>query len=141
MYPEMKDPDHHGIHLGISLPIVAMLVGLVALSTKSGWGLAILAGWILAYCVYEALHWLFHCGDPERGLGKLPPVKQLWEVHTVHHLHRANMDYGFITTFWDKCFGTYLPLEQTRARGKKVLREGQSVRGGGRGCWPEPAAG
>jgi len=116
MYPEMEDPDPHGIHLAITLPIVAMLVGTVALTIESGWGLAIAAGWIFAYCVYEALHWLFHAGDPEKGLGKLSPIKELWDAHTVHHLYRANKNYGFMTMFWDKCLGTYLPLEQARAK-------------------------
>ena len=116
MYPEMEDPDPHGIHLAITLPIVAMLVGTVALTTESGWGLVIAAGWIFAYCVYEALHWLFHAGDPEKGLGKLSPIKELWDAHTVHHLYRANKNYGFMTMFWDKCLGTYLPLEQARAK-------------------------
>ncbi len=116
MYPEMNDPDPHGIHLVISLPIVVLLIGTVALMTESGWGLTILAGWILAYCVYEALHWLFHAGDPDKGLGKLSPIKELWEAHTVHHLFRANKNYGFMTMFWDKCFGTYIPLEQARAK-------------------------
>lgn len=125
MYPEMKDPDPHGIHLAISLSIVAVLVGTVALTTESGWGLAVLAGWILTYSLYEALHWLFHTGDPERGLGKLSPIKELWEAHTVHHLFRANKNYGFITMFWDKCFGTYIPLDQMRERASKRIREGQ----------------
>jgi len=123
MYRQMKDPDHHGTHLAISLPIVLLLVGSVGLATESGWGLAILAGWILSYWVYEALHWLFHSGDPGRGLGKFPPVHRLWAAHTVHHLHHANKNYGFVTVFWDKCFGTYLPPEKTRARGSTERTE------------------
>ena len=116
MYSEMEDPDPHGIHLVISVPIIAMLVGTVALMTESGWGLAVSAGWIFGYCVYEALHWFFHAGDPEKGLGKLFFIKELWEAHTVHHLFRANKNYGFIAMFWDKCFGTYITLEQARVK-------------------------
>ncbi len=116
MYQEMEDPDSHGIHLVISVPIIAMLVGTVALMTESGWGLAVSAGWIFGYCVYEALHWLFHAGDPEKGLGKLFFIKELWEAHTVHHLFRANKNYGFIAMFWDKCFGTFITLEQARVK-------------------------
>ncbi|MFQ5893683.1 MAG: sterol desaturase family protein [Nitrospinota bacterium] len=91
--------------------------------------MAVSAGWILAYSVYEALHWLFHSGDPEGGLGRLPSTQQLWAAHTVHHLHRANKNYGFITMFWDKCFGTYLPLEHARARGGGGIRAAGSARG------------
>lgn len=107
-YLQMKDPDHHGVHLAISLPIALLVVGLAGLTTTSGWGLAVSAGWTLGYWLYEGLHWLFHSGDSVREFGRWRPVRRLWTAHTVHHLHRANRNYGFITVFWDKCFGTYL---------------------------------
>lgn len=112
MASAMKDPDHHGIHPAISLPIVLLLVGSVGLTTESGWGLMVTAGWILGYCAYETLHWLFHSADPPMGAGQLPAIRHLWAAHTIHHLHRANRNYGFITLFWDRCFGTYLSPKQ-----------------------------
>ncbi len=120
MYRDMKDPDHHGIHLAISLPIVLLIVASVGLVTESGWGLATAAGWVLGCWAYEALHWVFHSEDPKRGLGKFPPVHRLWAAHTVHHLYRADKNYGFITLLWDKRFGTYLPLERARASRTKA---------------------
>jgi len=122
MSPDMKDLDHHGIHLAVSLPLVLLLVGSVGLATESGWGLAVAAGWILGYCLYEALHWLFHSADPARGLGKLAPIHRLSAAHTVHHMYQAKKNYGFIALFWDRCFGTYLPLEETRPSGGKGYR-------------------
>ncbi|MFQ5802667.1 MAG: sterol desaturase family protein [Candidatus Methylomirabilales bacterium] len=123
MYLQMKDPDHHGIHIAITFPIILLLLGAVGLATESGWGLAILAGYLLGYCAYEAFHWLFHSGNLESGLGKLPPIHRLWAAHTVHHLHRADTNYGFITLFWDKRFHTYLPLDKTRTRKSQGARQ------------------
>ncbi len=123
MYLQMKDPDHHGIHIAITFPIILLLLGAVGFATDSGWGLAILAGYLLGYCAYEALHWLFHSGVSERGLGKFPPLHRLWAAHTVHHLHRADTNYGFITLFWDKRFHTYLPTDKARARRGQGARQ------------------
>lgn len=131
MYLQMKDPDHHGIHIAISFPIALLLVGAVGFTTKSGWGLVVLAGWLFGYCAYETLHWLFHSGFLESGLGKFPPIYRLWTAHTAHHLHRADKNYGFITLFWDKCFHTYLPLNKTRAKTPGV-RPGRPATGGQR---------
>lgn len=113
-YRRMQDPDHHAVHLCIALPIVGVLVGLVGLSTSSAWGPSILAGWLLGYGLYEALHWLFHSGEPRPGGGLL--IRPLWEAHTVHHLQQISANYGFITMFWDRRFGTYQPLAQERLK-------------------------
>jgi len=123
MYLQMKDPGHHGVHIAITFPIILLLLGAVGFATESGWGLAILAGYLLGYCAYEALHWLFHSGDLHRGLGKFPPLHRLCAAHTVHHLHRADTNYGFITLFWDKRFHTYLPTDKTRARKSQGARQ------------------
>ena len=124
MYRQMVDPDHRTIHLAISLPIVLLLIGSVGMATKSGWGLAILGGWLLSYCIYETLHWLYHLCDPDRGVGKFLWIYGIGHAHTVHHFHHAGKNYGFITVFWDRVFDTYLPIEQTRAKEGYGLREG-----------------
>lgn len=124
MYRQMLDPDHRTVHLAISLPIVLMLVGSVGLATASGWGLAILGGWLLSYCIYETSHWLYHICDPEKGLGKFLWIHGVGHAHTVHHFHHAGKNYGFITVFWDRVFGTYLPIKQTRATEGYGVREG-----------------
>ncbi len=125
IYRQMMDPDHRTIHLAVSLPIVMLLVGSIGLTTESGWGLALLGGWLLSYCIYETLHWLYHICDFKRGIGKFLWVRGLGPAHTIHHFHHAGKNFGFITTFWDRRFGTYLPLEQTRAKEGHGLRHGQ----------------
>ena len=130
MYRQMMDPDHRTVHLAISLPIVLMLVGSVGMATESGWGLAIAGGWLFSYCIYETLHWLYHICDPERGLGRILWVHGVGHAHTVHHFHHAGKNYGFITVFWDRVFGTYLPIQQTRAGEGYGLRDGRPAAAG-----------
>jgi sterol desaturase/sphingolipid hydroxylase (fatty acid hydroxylase superfamily) len=111
-YRQMQDPDHHGIHIAISLPVILAVVAAVAASTDGGFGLAIAAGWILGYSSYEALHWLFHSGESATGAAWAGLFRSLWDAHTVHHLRRADTNYGFVTMFWDRRFGTFLTAPQ-----------------------------
>lgn len=107
----MEDMDHHGIHPLISMPIV---LGVVALSALGGAvGLAMGAGWALGYFAYEGLHWVFH-GKPGKGLLRLRHINWLKDMHEVHHLVDARRNYGFVTMFWDRVFGTYQKLPATR---------------------------
>jgi len=112
MYRQMQDPDHHGIHVAISLPVILSVVAVVAVSSDGGFELAIAAGWVLGYCSYEALHWLFHSGEPVAATGGVSLFRSLLDAHTVHHLRRADTNYGFVTMFWDRRFGTFLAASQ-----------------------------
>jgi len=122
MYRSMLDPDHHGIHVLLTLPVAALAIGPTALLSRSDWALAASAGWVLGYCGYEAMHWLFHSVSPRKGLLRVPLLRHLYEVHTVHHLRRPDRNYGFITAFWDRRFRTYLPWEEARPRLRKAPR-------------------
>jgi len=113
MYRQMQDPDHHGIHVAISLPVILSVVAAVAVSADGGFALAIAAGWVLGYCSYEALHWLFHSGEPDAAEEGVNLFRSLWDAHTVHHLRRADTNYGFVTMFWDRRFGTFCAEPKT----------------------------
>lgn len=112
-YKVMRDPDHHGLHIGLTLPLALALVGLAESATSSGWTLAVLSGWLGGYVVYESLHWLFHAASPMPILARFGPIVRLRQIHTIHHLHHANMNYGFVTQFWDRQFGTAVMPEGT----------------------------
>jgi sterol desaturase/sphingolipid hydroxylase (fatty acid hydroxylase superfamily) len=105
-YRAMKDPDHHGVHLAITFPLVVVIVSVVWGCGGGAFALAVTAGWVFGYCAYEGLHWLFHAGEPGEGFGRLPWIRRLWELHAVHHLHRADVNYGFVTSVWDALLGT-----------------------------------
>ncbi|MFO0982839.1 MAG: sterol desaturase family protein [Planctomycetota bacterium] len=105
-YRSMRDPDHHGVHVGVSLPL-ALLVILAASTEDSGVALALVAGWLFGYLAYEALHWLFHSAERDCWIGRLVPIRALWDAHRIHHLVTMKANYGFVALFWDRRFRTY----------------------------------
>lgn len=111
LYRRMRDPDHHGVHLAITLPITSLLCFGVLKESRQAAAPAILAGWLLGYCVYEALHWLFHANRPNRALLSVRVVARLRDAHEIHHLVNASRHYGFVSMFWDRVFGTSLPSQ------------------------------
>jgi sterol desaturase/sphingolipid hydroxylase (fatty acid hydroxylase superfamily) len=122
MYRQMRDPDHHGIHIAISLPVILGVAAAVAASADGGFELAIAAGWILGYCSYEALHWFFHSGEPAASSEGKSMFRSLWDAHTIHHLRRADTNYGFVTMFWDRRFGTFWAEPETAKPLASVFR-------------------
>jgi sterol desaturase/sphingolipid hydroxylase (fatty acid hydroxylase superfamily) len=103
-YRAMRDPDHHGVHVAVSVPAVLAVLAVTGWLATGGFAVAAVAGWTLGYCAYEALHWLFHSTDAPAGPA---PLRRLWHAHAVHHLVRADSNYGFVTTFWDRRFRTH----------------------------------
>jgi len=114
-YRAMKDPDHHGVHIAITLPIALAVLSIVASLDPQGPGLAVAAGWVLGYCTYEALHWVFHSIDTAGPIAAIPGVRGLFEAHVVHHLVCASANFGFVTLFWDRLLGTAM-LPDARCR-------------------------
>jgi sterol desaturase/sphingolipid hydroxylase (fatty acid hydroxylase superfamily) len=106
MYRSMRDPHHHAVHPAITLPLALLLTLAIGTLTSGGPGPAVLAGWLAGYVAYETLHWLFHTVEPGSPLLRIPFLRRLSKAHTVHHLVAASANYGFVTQFWDLCFGT-----------------------------------
>jgi sterol desaturase/sphingolipid hydroxylase (fatty acid hydroxylase superfamily) len=111
-YPTMKDPDHHGVHVAITLPIGLAIVLVVGWASSSALALAAAAGWLVGYCGYEALHWLFHSATRGHVLLRVRPLRALWVAHGVHHLHHPDSNFGFSSLFWDRRFGTLAPVHR-----------------------------
>jgi len=115
--PTMKEPDYHSIHLALSFPVVFATVGLTALLSQSGFGIAVAVGWTLGFCSYEGMHWVTHKWVPPQGPLRVPWLRFLYDVHVIHHFIDARKNYGFVTMFWDRCFRTYMsPAEGKRKR-------------------------
>jgi len=109
LYRQMRDPDHHGVHLAITLPLTSLFCLGVLKGSRHAAAPAVLAGWLLGYCVYEALHWLFHANRPYQKLLSMKLIARLRDAHEIHHLVNASRHYGFVSLFWDRLFGTCLP--------------------------------
>ena len=105
-YPAMEDPHHHGVHCAMTLPIALVLLWGSATVDSAPVLLAFYGGWLFGYWSYEALHWMFHARSREGWIFRLVPFQGLYEAHVVHHLRHANRNYGFVTRFWDRAFGT-----------------------------------
>jgi len=110
LYRKMEDPDPHTVHPAITLPISIALLAAVGLATRSALALIVTTGWLVGYSAYEGLHWVFHSAILSRATAPIAWVRRLRAAHTIHHLERANRNYGFLTLFWDRVFGTFDPV-------------------------------
>ena len=72
---------------------------------RLGPGLA--AGWALGYGSYDRLHWNVHHRAPRR------PDDARRLRHLDHHV-RPDRNFGVTTSWWDRCFGTYVEPERVR---------------------------
>ncbi len=117
-YRRMGDPDHHGVHIAITAPMVIVLAIALGSVTRGGAALGVYAGFLLGYCEYETLHWMFHTDALVRRFKPWRPFARLYLAHTIHHLDSAAKNYGFVTGFWDRVFGTWAP---NRLRSREAL--------------------
>lgn len=113
----MRDPQHRGIHPSISLPVVLCVILGVGYGSTSGTPLAIVGGWALGYCGYEAFHWAFHAADPQGRLMRRGALRTLRRAHEIHHLERPSANYGFLTLLWDRVFRTLDLVGRRTGRG------------------------
>ncbi len=96
----------------ISTPVGVMLAGalvmwaLLELVLPGGLAVWAVAGFYLGYNTYSILHHVQHHRPTlASDVGRL-------DFHDAHH-RRHVVNYGIITTFWDRVFGTYEPNEVT----------------------------
>lgn len=62
------------------------------------WGVA--CGGSTGLMIFEAVHWWIHQGISQWW------VKPMEAFHITHHQKSKKVAYGFVTPFWDWCFGT-----------------------------------
>ncbi|MGV8840896.1 MAG: sterol desaturase family protein, partial [Bauldia sp.] len=100
----------------ISLPLVAVLVFLPAyLAVGFGYAAGFTAGLMLGYTSYMIVHHGVHHWSIEPGTF----AHRLKRRHVLHHRSDANGEfnqgnYGVVTGFWDRVFGTDLGLGPVR---------------------------
>lgn len=63
---------------------------------------ALAVGFSVGYVIYAAAHTLFH-------YARITPASPLYRLKRHHALHHRfdNVNFGVITTLWDRAFGTY----------------------------------
>ena len=105
---------HHGHHqypnderLMVSNPWVSLPSSLLFLGLAwvlfGGMGFAFMAGLLTAYLAYDWLHHAVHVHNFDN-----PLFQKLKKHHMRHHYRDPAMNYGFVTTFWDRLMGTRL---------------------------------
>jgi len=118
------DPDHpvghrlhfiiHGVHHdhpndrlrlvmppGASIPLAALFFGLFWLIFGIPTALALFAGFLTGYLIYDYTHYYLHHFVPRSRFGK-----RLREAHMRHHFQDHRYGFGVSSPFWDKVFGT-----------------------------------
>jgi sterol desaturase/sphingolipid hydroxylase (fatty acid hydroxylase superfamily) len=61
---------------------------------------------LVSYMIYEYIHLTLHIKAPKTRMGRL-----LRMHHFYHHFSNEHVNHGVTTRFWDRVFGTYVPVE------------------------------
>jgi dihydroceramide fatty acyl 2-hydroxylase len=107
-----NDPKRLVMPPSASIPLAAIFgVGFWALFGADHL-LALFAGFLLGYLVYDSLHYAVHHFTFRGRLGK-----RLRELHMRHHFQDDTRGYGVSAPWWDHVFGT-APRKPASARRK-----------------------
>ncbi len=81
---------------GIYLPLWWLLGSSIALPS--------FAGFISGYLAFAGVHFFVHHSTSTNKL-----MRSWKKMHAIHHHSKAGNNYGVLTDFWDRVFGTYSP--------------------------------
>ncbi len=90
-----------------AIMVSLLLLSLFTLFTGAEIALAFVVGLTGMYALYETTHSRYHKTDPV-----WLPFIVLRKHHFYHHFHNPYCNYGVTTRFWDRVFGTYVPVEK-----------------------------
>jgi sterol desaturase/sphingolipid hydroxylase (fatty acid hydroxylase superfamily) len=118
------EPDHgigarmhwiiHGVHHehpndplrlvmppAVSIPLAAIVFGLLYLVFGHLYAPAVAAGFFAGYLIYDMLHYYVHHFTPRTRLGRM-----LRERHMRHHFQDDTKGFGISAPYWDEVFRT-----------------------------------
>lgn len=99
-----------GVFASIALLPATLLLGL--------WpALPCFAGFLLGYVAFAAVHEIVHHSDSQHLL-----VRHFKLFHARHHHATEARNFGVLTSFWDKVFGTYEMPRRSRIKGLRPAR-------------------
>lgn len=108
-----KYPDDDGrlvMPLGASIPLAAVIAGLLWLPHVPSATVPFWAGLVCGYMWYDFMHWSTHFRKPLTGWGR-----RLRSHHMAHHFADTTMNYGISHRWIDQVLGTL----KTRAPGEQ----------------------
>jgi dihydroceramide fatty acyl 2-hydroxylase len=108
-----NDPNRLVMPPSASIPLAAIfLVGYRVLFGAPAW-LAVSAGFLVGYVVYDTMHWYLHHRIPRTRLGR-----RLRELHLRHHFQDDTRGFGISAPYWDRVFRT-APVSRREATGSR----------------------
>lgn len=101
----------------LALVVSVLLFVVLHLIMAASVVLAFLTGFLGMYIMYEAMHYRFHIRKPVAK-----PFIILRKHHFYHHFHNPKTNHGVTTRFWDRVFGTFVPVEKVRVPRKMAMK-------------------
>jgi dihydroceramide fatty acyl 2-hydroxylase len=96
-----NDPLRLVMPPSVSVPLGALLFGLIYLASGPGYGPSLGAGFFAGYLAYDMVHYYLHHFRPRGPLGRM-----LRERHMRHHFQDETRGFGISAPYWDEVFGT-----------------------------------
>lgn len=118
-FRDLHDRHHGEPEAFIGGPPVLMIAAIFALTwlplifVSVPAAQAFTCGALIGYMAYMLVHHAVHHWSPAQGT----PLYALRRHHALHHHHSEDGNFGIITSFWDRVFGTLvLPVGTARKR-------------------------
>jgi len=96
-----NDPLRLVMPPSVSVPLGALLFGLIYLAFGPAYGPSVGAGFFVGYLAYDMVHYYLHHFRPRGPLGRI-----LRERHMRHHFQDETRGFGISAPYWDEVFGT-----------------------------------
>jgi len=112
-----NDPLRLVMPPAVSVPLGAVVFGLLYLIFGQRYAPGLGAGFFAGYLVYDMMHYYLHHFRPRGPLGRM-----LRERHMRHHFQDETRGFGISAPYWDEVFGT----SSRSARSRASERSGQS---------------
>jgi dihydroceramide fatty acyl 2-hydroxylase len=96
-----NDPLRLVMPPSVSVPLGALLFGLIYLALGRSYGPSVGAGFFAGYLAYDMVHYYLHHFRPRGPLGRM-----LRERHMRHHFQDETRGFGISAPYWDEVFGT-----------------------------------
>jgi dihydroceramide fatty acyl 2-hydroxylase len=96
-----NDPHRLVMPPSASIPLAAIFLVVYRLVFGAPAWLAVSAGFLLGYIVYDTMHWYLHHRIPRGRLGR-----RLRELHLRHHFQDDTRGFGISAPYWDRVFRT-----------------------------------
>jgi dihydroceramide fatty acyl 2-hydroxylase len=96
-----NDPMRLVMPPAVSVPLAAVVFGVLYLIFGSHYAPALGAGFFTGYLAYDLTHYYLHHFRPRGRLGRM-----LRERHMRHHFQDDTRGFGISAPYWDEVFGT-----------------------------------